>query len=168
MTLRVPFPQFLATVVRLVRTNEVYLERRRDQTVATAARPDLVVVSTTDAPVTEVRAVLEPQGIRVFDGAWSFDGEMPGPSSPHAFIAAVAYRTTEGRPGLWVDAFLTLPTELQVLQALHAEMSTDGEVDMSFDAFMKVANANIVVLTPDEIGEYLARKEPPTDSVPAT
>jgi hypothetical protein len=160
MTLQVPFNQFLATVERLAKGKDVYLGHHFGRVLLTAAHDSVVIVATSNLPVDTIRKELAQSKLNVFEGQWAFEGdlldELEEGSRP--FVGAVAYATPEGRPGLWVDAFEAAPTDLQVLQAMFAEMTLNGEVEMNFDTFIKVANASVAVVGPDELANYVKQK----------
>ena len=41
---------------------------------------------------------------------------------------------------------------------MFAEMTTNGEVEMNFETFIKVANASVAVVGPDELSHYVEQK----------
>jgi hypothetical protein len=160
MTLQVPFSEFAASADRLAKGKEIYLCRQSGRTLLTAAHNELVLVATTHRSMEDVRRLLTASKATVLEGRWAFDGELFDEleAESRAYVGAVAYATPEGRPGLWVDAFENAPTDLQVLQAMFAEMTTNGEVEMNFETFIKVANASVAVVGPDELSHYVQQK----------
>ena len=160
MTLQVPFSEFAASADRLAKGKEIYLCRQSGRTLLTVAHSDFVLVAITNRTMEEVRRLLTAAKATVQEGRWAFDGELfeELEAESRAYVGAVAYATPEGRPGLWIDAFESAPTDLQVLQAMFAEMTTNGEVEMNFETFIKVANASVAVVGPDELSHYVEQK----------
>lgn len=169
MTLRVPFDEFAAAVSRLLSTSEAYVSASEGETLVTAADPsrNVRLRVTTDLDAAAVRARLEEQGVLVYDGAWEEDRtETPGPVSPATdagpepasspiFLAAVAYRSDEESPGAWVDAFPYRPTETQVLNTMHQELTENGEIaEVSFEEFVRLSKANVIVVEPEAIRAF--------------
>jgi hypothetical protein len=105
---------------------------------------------------------LERQGLAAWNGAWAVDGSIEdevGPPLP-AHVAAVAYRTSEDRPGLWMDAFEGAPSEVAVLEAMYDEFVKSGQIDpLPFDAFIEKAKVNVVILSPDEQAAFVTQKK---------
>ncbi|MBI3720930.1 MAG: hypothetical protein HY248_00125, partial [Fimbriimonas ginsengisoli] len=51
------------------------------------------------------------------------------------------------------------PTQLQVLRTLYDEFRETGEVgDVSFDAFVRMAQPNVLILSLAELREFLRSK----------
>lgn len=130
----------------------------------TAASADsaTVVVSVTRESVEQARTQLERQGLAIWNGAWAVDGSIEDELAPPfpAHVAAVAYRTSEDRPGLWVDAFEGAPSEVAVLEAMYDEFVKSGQVDpLPFEAFIEKAKVNVVILSPDEQAAFVTQKK---------
>ncbi len=164
MTLHVPFEQFAQTVQRVLGHREAYLAPHPAGSLVTSARLDrqALVVCVAKVSVEAAREVLEGAGFEAREGHWSLDGspEPAGGAVAHAFIAAVAYSSGDDRPGLWLDAFPTLPTEMHVLRTMYDEFRQTGEVeDVSFEEFVRLAKPNVLVVSPTELQSYLTDKE---------
>jgi hypothetical protein len=162
MTLHVPFKNFVAAVTRHLERPLVYLHKEGGTVLVSAADPakGLLIMSTSDEPATKVRERLDHEGFSVVDGVWR-EGTIQRESAQPAacFIGAVAYRTREESPGLWVDAFPIEPTPATVLQAIYAEFEKHGELgQVSFEEFLRVAKPTVVVLKPEQIAQYLREK----------
>ncbi|MCW5943696.1 MAG: hypothetical protein KIS66_15805 [Fimbriimonadaceae bacterium] len=174
MTLRVPFEEFAAAVARLLSTSEAYVTPTGEGTLVTAADPSrniLLRVSAETDPES-VRARLEEQGILVFAGAWEEESPLCVPESPcepvaeaaeesappPSFVAVVAYKSDEESPGAWVDAYPYRPTETQVLNAMHQELTENGEIaEVSFEEFVRLSKANVVVIEPEAVQAFVRR-----------
>jgi hypothetical protein len=162
MILQVPFEQFATTVKRVLTVNEVFVTPRGNTTLATAASSDrkTMVVSVTSLTISEARMRLEPFSLDVFDGAWHTEGVLDietQTSTP--FVAAVAYVAQGHAPGLWVDAFETLPTQMTVLKSMFDEFRQTGQLeDVSFEEFVRLAQPTVVISTPDELHSYVGQK----------
>lgn len=165
MTLHVPFDEYPETVKRLLDHSETYLELRSKGVIATAVHPksDRLVVSATHLTLTDARKVLEGRGMTVHLGRWSLEvePELEPLELRNAYIGAVAYVSSEERPGVWVDVFPEMPTQVLVLRALYEEFRTTGELaDVSFEEFVRLGKPNVAIVSPAEIATFLEAKEP--------
>jgi hypothetical protein len=164
MTLHVPFDRFAETVNRVLEVKEAYVRSLGGSVVITACgRTGATLVrSIANVPLEEAMAALREAGIEAFEGSWAPDEvslEPDGVCTAH--VAAVAYQSGEDKPGLWVDAFPTAPTPVQVFRALYDEFRETGELDeISFEEFVRQANPNVVVVSPAEIQGFLTQKDP--------
>lgn len=163
MTLHVTLNQFSETAKRVLGTNDAYLKSTPRGTYVTAAHPnqERMVAAWHPGPASEARATLQKKGMTVHEGAWALDGETPGEPSEREeiHIAAVSYISEDAQPGVWIDAYQTLPTQVQVLKALYEEFRETGEMpDVSFEEFVRLAKPNVVVASPPEIAGYLEAK----------
>ncbi|MDR3691533.1 MAG: hypothetical protein P4L46_19290 [Fimbriimonas sp.] len=163
MTLNVPFEQFAETVQRVLETKEAYVSAAGAGCLVSAADvgKGFIVASRTDQTAAATKAKLEPAGFTVYDGAWTLavDSQFHAEPQAEAFIAAVSYRSGETTPGVWVDAFPTMPTQVQVLRALYDEFRQTGELpDVSFEEFVRLSDPNVVVVTPNDVQSFLERK----------
>jgi hypothetical protein len=161
MILQVPFPEFAITVHRLLKSKEAYVSARGSTTLATAATAGTTVVSLATTSMGEARAVLESAGLEVYEGSWhtgaALDLEM-NLSTP--YVAAVSYVSQERTPGLWVDAYATLPTHIQVLRAMYDEFHETGQMgDVGFEEFTRLAKPNVVILSPEQLHGFVSGKD---------
>lgn len=95
-------------------------------------------------------------------GSWSQGTDLPDReiSISEAYVAAIAYQSSEHKPGIWVDAFPSLPTQVQALRALFDEFRATGEIaEVSFEEFVRLANPNVVIVGPAEIHSFLTQKD---------
>ena len=161
MVLKVEFKQFAEEAKSRV-GQTVYLSEQPRGCIATAGDPtkDLIVVATAEKSLADARIELENAGLKVSIGLWGAALEFPtGNESQPTYIAAVAYRSAEAKPGLWVDAFVTAPTPQEVLQRLFDEFRQQGEIaEASMEDFLNLASPNVVVVSPDEVRFFLEQK----------
>ncbi|MGV3615501.1 MAG: hypothetical protein ACO1SV_09230 [Fimbriimonas sp.] len=162
MTLQVPFESFVAVVGRVLGAREAFLAPHPSGTLVTAADPSrgALVSTLATVPPEEVRRLLGEAGIEAFDGTWGgADTPSLSPETTDAFIAAVAFESSEGRPGVWVDAFPSLPTQVQVLRTMYDEFRGTGELsEVTFEEFVRLANPTVVILSPSDLRSFLAQK----------
>ena len=163
MTLRIPYDDFAATATRH-KIREVYARPTGSGTELTAAlgETDRILICRADEHVEAVRSRLKPHGIEVHNGVWSHDGEselIDEPEVTDGYVAAVSFLSEDPVPGVWIDAYPTLPSEVQVLRSLYDEFRTTGELgEVAFEEFVRLAQPNVVIAAPNEIQGYLAAK----------
>lgn len=158
MVLTVPFEGFAAAAKAHGGVKMAYVTTSGSQTVVTAHDPTsgTIVRSHVREPQAAVRKRLEAAGMTVGEGLWGDRSEDPAA----LWVAAVAYRSEEPMPGLWVDTFEDEPTKGQVLQEMYEEFRASGEADdVTLEEFIELANTNVVILSPDRQAEF-ARKAP--------
>lgn len=165
MTLHVSLEQFTETAKRVLGHGDAYIHTSHHGTSITAVHQtlDRIVSCWTPLSVNDVRKRLEKEGVKLFDGVWAHDGEIPSGYSELAsvHIAAVSYRGEGEQPGVWIDAFEAQPTQVQVLKGLYEEFKSTGEMpEVSFEEFVRLAKPNVVIASPAEIAGYLEAKEP--------
>lgn len=156
MVLRVPFELFAEVLRKYGEENLAFLDLQDGEVVVTASLKSSsgFIESIAVDPQEEVRRALAELGVEVRDGRWTVGGEE-GPESRGAFIAAVAYKSRDAMPGIWVDAFPDSPTPALVLRRMYDEFVENGEVgEITFEHFIQAANPNVLVLTPDEIARF--------------
>jgi hypothetical protein len=164
MVLQVSFDDFADTVRRVLGDSvEGYVSHFNGVTVATASLGETrtVVAATTSDSVENAKGALEREGMRVFNGRWTDDIHLEdeGCNLEEMYIAGVSYVTESGPPGIWMDAYPALPTQVQVLKEMYDEMVGTGEsADVSFDEFVRMSNANVVIASPTDLRSYLGQK----------
>jgi len=164
MTLQVPFDQFAETVKRLLKLEEAYVSSHLVGSVATSAMPDrsLVVVAVMSMPPESATEKLKEAGLEVFNGTWLTPEEvlMPDVGLTQTHIAAVSYRSSGDKAGIWVDAYPFQPSQGAVLKAMYDDFRETGELDdVSFEDFTQIANPHVVIVSPSEIERFLRGKE---------
>lgn len=164
MVLQVAFEDFADTVRRLLGESvDAYVAHVEGETLATAAKEGhtTVVSARTPASVNEARTQLEESGLKVYNGCWGDDVRLGEEllDLREIYVAGVAYATESGPPGVWIDVYETLPTQVQVLRTMYEEMSSTGEsAEVSFEEFVRMSNANVVITSPSDLHSYLAQK----------
>ena len=158
-----PYEEYASAAAR-ANVKDVYLADRPGGTLLTAAglEQDLLLVSTTDVPREKVRTELEAKNLKVFNGRWSERGsvEEMGLVGGDAVVVAVAYQSRESTPGLWMDAYATMPTQQIVLRAMYEEFRENDELgNVTFEEFVELSHPNVVILSPSEIATYASQKE---------
>ena len=172
MTLRVDYVDFADSVIRFTGKREAYWRMVGDHIRLSAADPKSAVIvrSVTTQEISRVRKSLEGENFLLLPGEWSDESDttLDVVESVVGAVAAVAYETQGHRAGLWMDAYPNVPTELEVLAAMHEELTQNGEISpVSFDKFASDLNGNVVVLTNQQIREYLAAKLAPKPEKPS-
>ena len=163
MTLHVPFDQFPKTVLRLLETKDVFVTSHGHGALATAAdgQKGILIVCHTDHAPSTAKSKLTNAGLEPFDGVWKLTDELPSEQEDfiEAYVAAVAYKSAETMPGVWVDAYKTTPTQVQVLRAMYEEFRATGELpDVSFEEFVRLSEPNVVIVSPTEIQGFVDKK----------
>lgn len=75
------------------------------------------------------------------------------------YIGAVSYRSAEEKPGIWVDGYPEAPIPAEVLKRLFDELRASGELsDVSFEEFLRLTHANVVIVSPRELQKYVFSK----------
>lgn len=159
MILTVPFEEFAETVRRNCGTSDVYVSSSGRYAVASASGKGVVVATRVKGTVALAREKLAEQGLAVFNGTWLAQGPETMSTEPLSF-AGVAYRSADERPGLWLDVYEGSIAEIDVLRRMYDEFCETGDLteDLSFDEFIRRANANVVILTPDDIQRHIMNK----------
>ncbi len=160
MTLTVPFEEFAPTVQRVLGQKEAYVTAHGRGTLATASKNgDVVVASSKSAPAV-VSEQLTEAGLTVHEGSWHTEHQAHGHESEECYVAAVAYSSSDDKPGLWMDAYPDPPTGVQVLRAMYDELLSTGELqETSFEEFLRLANANVIILAPADIRSFANAKD---------
>ncbi len=148
MVLTVPFEGFADTVKRLFEGKVAFLSSVGRYTVVTAGDPGTGTLVRSDVLLSkeEAEKSLKRAGFEVIAGIW----HDKGAEQNALWVAAVAYHSSEVTPGLWIETYDSEPTKGQVLTDLYDEFCQNGEIDdLPLDDFVRSANANIVILSPE-------------------
>lgn len=162
LTLDVGLDRFVEEVKRRLPKETVYLSCHRKEIRLTAASPDgqLLIRSRTDTSRGDLQKRLDAEKILCAEGSWTAGTSTEVEPAADAYIAAVAYQSSEIKPGVWMDAYPAEPTVQEILKTLFDEFLANGEVaDISFEDFLRLATPNVVVLRPDEVRYHLSQKE---------
>jgi hypothetical protein len=163
MTLQVSFEDFVETAKRLLQVEEAYVAVRDAGTLVTSANPDksMILAALTPLHLEEATSALKEKKVKVFNGTWLNPEEVLAPylAADQTFIAAVAYRSSGDKAGVWVDAYPSLPTQVSVLKAMYEEFKSTGEMNgATFEEFVQLANPNVVIISPANIESFLRQK----------
>lgn len=162
MTLHVDLESFAAETKRHTGGQLAYISRMENKTHVTAASPatKIVVSASTKLSLEETKLMLKEQGLEVVQGVWDEAGSASADSLGQLpYIAAIAYKSGEEMPGIWVDAYSEPPSPATALKGIYDEFRETGEVgDISFEEFVRLANPNIAILQPTDIERFLGQK----------
>lgn len=161
MVLKVTFDDFPDAVRQYTEGQDAFLAEVPSGVAVTAGNPatGMIVSALADMDEEAARAVLAERGLKVHDGTWAMEADDPVIGSEQVYFAAVAYRSREVVPGLWLDAFPYEPSRADVLREMFEEFIRNGEMkEVTFDEFVRSSFANVVVLSPDEVKGYLSKK----------
>ena len=164
MVLTLDFADFGRAVRRYLEEPLIYLSPYRTGSLLTAADParNLLLRSITGLHPEEAHAALAKDGFEASAGTWSSPeaGEEPVEITLPLHVAAVAYASGDGKPGLWVDASEEPPTLAQVLRTMYDEFVGNGEVvETSLEGFIEAANPNVVILAPSDLERFARQKQ---------
>lgn len=164
MVLRVEIEAYASALSRHLGRVPVYVDQRAGSSTVTACDPkrDLLLVARCDWPLTKIEAALEDVAASIESGRWSDEDSDLEEVPVIPWIAAVAYKSSERKPGLWIDAFASRPSTGEVLGALYDEFVSTGELSgISLEEFIRVGNPNVVVVSPEDALGFLAKKVEP-------
>lgn len=159
MQLRTDWEGFIAELQnRWPNGATVYMARDGQFTLLTTLDPEDKTIFSARVP--EILEILTDKlisyGHQCRTGIWTTQSGTTMLEDLH--IAAVAYKSDEKKPGLWVDCFPHQPTHSEVMTKLLAEFNDDGTLETTDnDLFAKIAVPNIVILSPAEIQQYIGR-----------
>ncbi len=160
MVLTVPLEDLSASADRLNLPRQACLARLGPVCRVTCANPDRNLLLRADSgyTITETRKRLEKQGFECFEGMWSSEAEGGALPSAAYWIAAVSYKSQEGKPGLWVDAVPHRPLVGDVLKSMYEEFRGHGELEgVDLEAFIRLLDPNVIILDPGEQDQFVQR-----------
>lgn len=149
----------MAAVEQNLASRHVFVHAQAGRVLLTAAeaKHSMVVVSSCREPIDKVRKELHAAGLHAHDGCWSVDDDQEILGLP--FIAAVSYRASKEKTGVWVEAYPSEPGHGDVVRDFFAELSAELSLpEMSLDDFIINAQVNVSVVSPSEIESYLEKK----------
>lgn len=154
MVLRLPLDGLAESAERLGVPKIAWIRERAGMVSITLAKPEegtILAANVEDTPE-NVRAALREDGITVLPGEWTEQGEG---AENEQFLTAIAYRSREEKPGLWVDASFDRPSIGEALDRLYDDLNDNGDLDdLSFEEFMRHGMPNVVILGPAELRDY--------------
>jgi hypothetical protein len=159
MTFRVDLENFASAVERLLGVKVAAISTRDGRSILTAAdaQKGLVVGCSSGKPASEIRESLTAKGLELISGEWSESGDFSLDSCDEqpSHIVAIAYKSRESTPGIWVDAFPHEPSNAEALKALFDEFESTGETaEVTFEEFVRLANPNVIVLSPEDVARF--------------
>ncbi len=159
MTLTVPLEEFAEAVTRVLGHKDAYISPRGGGSLITAAADGKVVLTSSKLLPDVVEAQLTSAGLKIHRGTWRVSDDSDATDMENIYVAAVSYVSSDEKPGLWMDAYPDPPTAIQVLKALYDEFASTGEVqDASFEDFLRLSNANVVILGPADLRSFAHQK----------
>jgi hypothetical protein len=162
MTLQVPIQAFPQAVAEHLGANGVFLTSHLGFALATAASVDkgVTIAAIGKIPLDRAATILTDAGLTISEGVWHVENLALPDESHDCYVAAVSYVSAEERPGVWVDAYVNMPTQVQVLMAMYDELIVTGELrEVNFETFVELAKPNVAIVTPREIEAFLAQKD---------
>lgn len=159
-SLRVEFDRLSEEARARAPGEAIYLDASGNHVLASVGAPDLVIWAVTELSRHECLSRLEEEGFAVREGCWMSDADaLATERGPMPWVVAVAYASAKGRPGLWVDATAEEPSQADVLRTMYEEFRETGDVaDVTIEEFIRAANPNVVILSPDEVRRFAERK----------
>ncbi|MBL8086511.1 MAG: hypothetical protein JNM85_00390 [Chthonomonas sp.] len=162
ITLEVSLEQFVIELKERMPKERAYLREHGGVVLLTASRAEtgMILRAQSGLARAELDAKLLAAGITVEHGAWS-DGALDDSTQDlgTVHVAAVGYESGERRAGVWMDAYPKEPTVQEVLNNLYDEFMENGEVaEVSFEDFLRIAQPNVVILSPDQIRYHTSNK----------
>jgi|CXWL01.1.fsa_nt_gi hypothetical protein len=156
MVLRVEFEHFVESARRVLDNPIVAItsDRMGSRITATDKSGSHIVSSSSSHPVKKVEADLRKAGFEVILGEWT---ETDSKTDNENFsVAAVAYKSHESMPGLWIEAYSEAPSRATVLREIYDEFCGTGELQgTTLEEFLENTHPNVVVLSPDQIRRFL-------------
>ncbi|MCC7102903.1 MAG: hypothetical protein IT206_07480 [Fimbriimonadaceae bacterium] len=160
MVLRVSPESFAAEVESRLRVKDVYVIASGRHTLATAGDPatGLLIEAKFRTSLAKALDTLEKSGLKPRAGTWStIEGEDGVEETP--YVVAIAYRSEETTPGLWLDADIHEISTAEALKRMYDELRDNGEIkEASFDEFVRVIKPNVMVVPPHQIHGWADEK----------
>lgn len=162
MVLEVQFEDFAEEIERRFGVREAYIAATSfgSQVTSGDAKSNMVVFARTRLKQPTATKKLEEAKVTVRRGAWTAEDDMAQEAFLiDTFVAAVAYRSREEMPGLWIDAFPSEPTMHDVLTAMLEEFQESGDVgEVDLDDFTNAVDPNVLILSPTDLRNFAERK----------
>lgn len=116
----------------------------------------IVIQSETRMSLEQAKNSLTQQGLLFSSGRWFPDplaGEIQ--IQEQLWVAAIAYKSYEEKPGLWVTAYRGSPSVGDVLRDFHNEMCQEASIDnVSVDELVQMVNPNVVIFGPNDLVNF--------------
>ena len=163
MVLRVSNERFAEEVKARLGTADVYVMPSGRHAVATAGSVEkgFVLHSEFNRGYEQTCDILRDAGLNPTRGKWSDTMEDCGIDEQPIFIVAIAYRSEEPTPGLWIDSDVNEISSGEALKRMYEEFRDNGEIkEVSFDEFVRVIHPNVMVLAPHQIQGWAEDNRP--------
>lgn len=159
MVLLVSLERLPAEVRARLGGETVYLCRISGRTQATASGEHVIVQAESDEPIDAVRAKLESEGLIVAEGRWVVDEEANELDQHRPIhVAAIGYRSSDGSPGVWVEAYHHEPIVGEVIDRFYDEMGKEGHTgNVSQEEFERIVAPTVVVISPEALQQFASR-----------
>lgn len=161
MEIKVSLDDFPEAVSRLAPNALVTVSETDEGISAWALNPSTkdVILTNGNSSLEFFTARLTSQGLRIRMGKPHNIYDSVEAESSSIWVAAVAYRSRELRPGVWVDAFPHEPTQLEVLRAMYDDFRETGDTkEVDFDEFCRLSMANVIIVSPHNLTAFARRK----------
>lgn len=161
MVLRVEPAEFKKVVREQLGEVTVFLAELGSKLVLSAGKPErnLQIFALVPQRGEELASWLKAEGITTHPGGWVEVEKAVSEDLANTYVAAVAYKSRESSPGVWVDAFPNKPTSAEVLRMFHGELVAGAESpDIGFDEFCRMADPTVVIVSPAEIRGFRDEK----------
>lgn len=163
MILRVKLEDFANAARRYANAEEAFLAEVPGGVSITAVdiANDVMVLARSEDGMDATREALAGTGLALMEGHWSSDEDEPEDSTALLYVAAVAYRSRDAVPGLWMDAYPSQPTTADVIQAIYKEFVATGEMaEVGVEEFQRLAQPNVCIMSPTQMKGFAMNKEP--------
>lgn len=154
MVLRVSSERFAEEVRARLGIEDVYVIPQGKRALATAGvvEKSLVIQSEFSRGYEQTCDALRDAGLKPQRGHWSDSADEPGSMEQPPFVVAIAYKSEELTPGLWLDADINEITSGEALKRMYEEFRDNGEIkEVSFDEFVRVIHPNVMVIAPHQV-----------------
>lgn len=158
MVLHVEFSRLAEEAKRHSLKPWVYMFAVGVKIVATIADPAarFILQSEILGSLENAKQLASDQGLLVSEGRWTPD-PMSGEISvqEQIWVAAVAYKSVDEKPGLWVNGYRGNPSAGDVLKDFFEEMANEADLSsVSLDEFSEAVLPNVIVLGPNELAAF--------------
>lgn len=161
MVLLVPMERFAEEARARFPGERVYVSTQAGRSLATVGAAGTIVQAEAPEGAETVRRRLESDGLKVAQGRWVVDDEAAELDRHRPlYVAAVSYRSSEDRPGLWVDAYHREPSAGEVIDRFYDEMVQQGRAgNVTQEEFERLAGPNVVVVDPETLQQYAGKTD---------
>ena len=160
MVLRVNPENFAAEVKNRLKVSEVYVMASGRHTLATAGDPStgLLIEAKFRSTLAKTLDTLEKASLAAKPGSWC-TGERDEMLEQTPYMVAIAYRSEESTPGLWLDSDIHEISVAEALKRMYDEFRDNGEIkEVSFDEFVRVIRPNVMIVPPHQLHGWADEK----------